>query len=66
MRNSKAMLLADSGLILLDLASFQSNFSSVDFIRAQFIFKPSGIRRKRSPLNTGLRKTWFALQSMTV
>ena len=32
----------ESGRFSPDLTNFQSIFSSVDFIRAQFIFKPSG------------------------
>jgi hypothetical protein len=43
------MSAADSGLVSPDFASFQSIFSSVDFIRAQFIFKPSGRRQARAP-----------------
>ena len=41
-RNSKARSAAFSGLSSPDFTSFQSIFSSVVFIRAQFFFKPSG------------------------
>ncbi len=41
------MSAADNGLVSPDLTSFHSIFSSVDFIRAQFIFKPSGFRTSR-------------------
>ena len=42
MRSSNARSAADSGLSSPAFTSFQSIFSSVVFIRTQFIFEPSG------------------------
>jgi hypothetical protein len=41
MRSSKAMSATDSGLVSPDFTSFQSICISVDFIWAEFLFKPS-------------------------
>jgi len=50
MRSSKARSAADSVLYSPVFTSFQSFFSSVVFIKTEFIFKPSGAGRRFAPL----------------